>query len=546
MRARRGGWEPILALIFMGSFSAVLAAGSAPADRVRRASLETYVHGMTDAIARREVGAQGVPELLALLGDPTFPRRDNVVAFLAYLGGPEATPALLSLLEAPPAPPEDPAEDRALLVAPEALGRIAGRGDPAALAALMAMTAHDHRGGALDAAARRGAYPLAMRDDLIEASLRGLAVSGTQEARTRLEAVARRAVVPAPDGHLLDAAAERELRLHAAPADGSSLTSATTESFAAASVDDAATRSHASGLTYANHVSVPTPVSDTYVDAILDKASRRAATGDFAEDVACCIRLQRSGAGKTFGAAGDGLDVIDDGTELSAVMGNTVARAKVVRSINYCGGPGTNIVGCAGLPGRGMVLVRIGNTDSDSVLWVHEYGHNVGLPHATDGRYIMYGTDYGTNNALSADECAAYHAPPTASGMLPADIGACIPDGDDLASPIDNCPAVSNPGQTDTDGDGVGDACDNCPLVANPSQADSNGNGIGDACDVTVVIGDVDGSGKVDGFDLSRFGIAFGATAGSPRYDAAADLDHNGVVDGADLAILAGHFGHAA
>ncbi len=48
---------------------------------------------------------------------------------------------------------------------------------------------------------------------------------------------------------------------------------------------------------------------------------------------------------------------------------------------------------------------------------------------------------------------------------------------------VDDCPAVSNPEQTDSDGDGRGDACDNCPRVANQDQADADGDGVGDACD---------------------------------------------------------------
>lgn len=36
-------------------------------------------------------------------------------------------------------------------------------------------------------------------------------------------------------------------------------------------------------------------------------------------------------------------------------------------------------------------------------------------------------------------------------------------DGDGIPDAVDNCPAVSNPGQEDTDGDGVGDVCDSCP-----------------------------------------------------------------------------------
>ena len=39
---------------------------------------------MTQAIADR-LGPAAVPSLLALLNDPSFPRHDNVVAYLAYL-----------------------------------------------------------------------------------------------------------------------------------------------------------------------------------------------------------------------------------------------------------------------------------------------------------------------------------------------------------------------------------------------------------------------------------------------------------------------------
>ncbi|MEM9691395.1 MAG: DUF4215 domain-containing protein [Myxococcota bacterium] len=57
------------------------------------------------------------------------------------------------------------------------------------------------------------------------------------------------------------------------------------------------------------------------------------------------------------------------------------------------------------------------------------------------------------------------------------------PDGDGLASSVDNCPFTFNPNQNDADFDGRGDVCDNCPAVANPSQSDVNQNAIGDACD---------------------------------------------------------------
>ena len=56
-------------------------------------------------------------------------------------------------------------------------------------------------------------------------------------------------------------------------------------------------------------------------------------------------------------------------------------------------------------------------------------------------------------------------------------------------------------------------------------------------------LGDIDGSGRVDGADLVFLGIAFGSAEGDSSYSAAADINQDGMVDGFDLAILADHFG---
>jgi len=441
---------------------------------VSRAALTTWIHGIDEETALREIGAEGVPALQALLADPDFPRRDNVIAFLGRLGGEEAAGALVAFLDSPPAPVTVPEEDRALLLAPQALGRIASRGEVGALEALLAMTDPEGTGGVLTLAASRGPDPEALLADLLEAALRGLALSGAPEALDRLEEAAA--------GGLEDVGASRDLsgaamealdlfdRLHRPRPLGSPVGEGTQESprpdrygdLGGTAEDlDQRTVVHDSGLTYANHTEVSNGMTDLYLDGLLAEDSLRAGRGDFPDDVSCCVTLSRSGTGGVFGSKGDGLDVIDNETELRTVINNSAGRVKIVRAINWCGASGSNIIGCAWTPGNGMVLVRLSNPGQEAVLWMHEYGHNTGLGHHPDRRYIMHGIDYGTNNGLTQAECDKYHYPSSASGMVPEETGPC----------------------TDHDNDGVQDGVDNCPWVANPDQADSDHDGVGDACE---------------------------------------------------------------
>ncbi|MDH3285181.1 MAG: thrombospondin type 3 repeat-containing protein [Acidobacteriota bacterium] len=496
---------------------------------IDRALLALYIHGVDETTAHEAVGAAGVPRILELLGDPDFPRRDNLVAFLFHLGGPDARRALVSMLDRPPASPARPEEDRALLLAPQALGKIASRGDAVALDLLLKMTKHGGDGGPLARASAAGERPAELRADLMEMALRGLALSGSPRARARLDDVVRRRVVPDLPGRSLDRAADAalalwdELHAHSSPglfspnpkdgddpgSPGPGEVGGQSEG-ASLNALDTQTSVHDSGLSYANHPAVTNPMTDARLDDVLAGASLRSGRGDFAGDVACCVTLSRAGTQQSFGSVGDGLDVIDTDPELNSVLNNPVARVKVVRTINFCGSSVPNIIGCAWTPGNGVAIVRLTNINTEAITWIHEFGHNTGLGHSGDSRLIMYGTNYGTNDGMTQVECDAFHSPSVWTELTPVNTGACLDgDGDDVHDQVDNCPSTTNTSQTDGDGDGAGTACDNCPSDPNPPQADFDVDGTGDVCD-----GDDDNDGVGDGSDCAPFDPAAWSIAG--------------------------------
>jgi hypothetical protein len=503
----------IMAVVLAGDASA---GPVSDADSTREAMLRTYVHGVNDELAAEVLNVDALPVLRDLLADPGFPRRDNVVAFIAHLDSGGSTQALLDFLVDPPAGWSSPEEDRALLLAPVALGYIAAEGDRRALDSLLSMTADLGDGGVLALAASRGADAGSLRADLMEMALRGLAFSGAPAARDRIWDIARGRVAPEAEGRDLTGSALASLELFAevheeaspagappasesdpggsSPGSSNSLNSDPGTPVVQPDAFDTQARAHDNALTYANHVDTPSPMNDSRLDDVFAESNLRAGRSDYSGDLACCITISRLGSAASFGSAGDGLDRIDTSAEINAVLNNSVARVKVVRAINYCGGPGSNIVGCAQTPGDGMAVVRMGSLVDESILWLHEYGHNTGQGHSGDFRHIMFRSLTGSNNGIGENHCSFYHSPLPWANAIVTDTGACTDvDGDEVQDGIDNCPEHSNAGQEDTDADGAGTPCDNCPGESNPDQLDTDENGQGNVCDP-----DDDGDGVED------------------------------------------------
>lgn len=411
---------------------ATVAVAESLEDRVRDAARVTWIHGITAEIAEREIGSEGVPVLLDLLADPGFPRRDNVVAYLGYLAGDEASAKLASYLDDPRISNERPEDYRARLLVPEALGRIASRGGAAALGEVARIAGEAPAGSAL---AQMAEY--------------GRELSGGPEAP-----------------HLAPEPVVGE------------------ESEPGYSSIDSSSIAELTFLTYRNHVNHNNPITNERVDDLLAEGSEFVAREDVTTDTACCVAFQRSGVGGTWGSNGDGLDVITSSFEMSQALNNNSARIKVVDSISWCSGSGSNIIGCGNTPGDGIVLVRLSSPILEGMLWIHEYGHNTGLGHNPQAAHVMSAGLAGNNVRVTASECAAYHSPHPFSGSNPINTGACHDnDGDNVVTSYDNCPDVANPSQTNSDNDEHGNSCDNCVFYDNPDQANCDGDSFGDVCD---------------------------------------------------------------
>ena len=105
---------------------------------------------------------------------------------------------------------------------------------------------------------------------------------------------------------------------------------------------------------------------------------------------------------------------VHDGAEYLTVLTEAPGEVKVVNKLNYChlveGGPAWHaIIGCSPQPGQSIVVAHQALTAFSSVLWLHEYGHNMGLPHREDSDdLVMNSLVNYLKRGVNAEECAQF------------------------------------------------------------------------------------------------------------------------------------------
>lgn len=167
-------------------------------------------------------------------------------------------------------------------------------------------------------------------------------------------------------------------------------------------------------LTFAAHVDTvfTGPTGLAHASEILQRCDAISADD---QDVACNITLAQEGEIGTFGAAGDGLDVITTTEELDAVLNNTAAYVKVVTSIEFCDGVPGSFTGCSKTPGTSIVIVAGLDENTTGEVIAHQFGHNKGLVDRTEpGNPLM--NPAGGGDEVNQAECAALHVGLTDNG----------------------------------------------------------------------------------------------------------------------------------
>ena len=88
-----------------------------------------------------------------------------------------------------------------------------------------------------------------------------------------------------------------------------------------------------------------------------------------------------------------------------------------VDTISFCGGPGSNIIGCGSRPG-GLIALQSAAAagNNGTVLFAHELGHNLGLTHLSVSGNLMHPTITGAS-ALNETQVGSFLDLTTGAGL---------------------------------------------------------------------------------------------------------------------------------
>jgi hypothetical protein len=145
-------------------------------------------------------------------------------------------------------------------------------------------------------------------------------------------------------------------------------------------------------------------ITRSEVDTILAGAETSLRQNNGTGDVPCDMDLRRSGRLRI--EPSNGMWNLSSSTEFSRAR-DLLGFVVVTNQISWCGGLGTNIVGCAPVPGGHMAVVPFGTGSGGQQLWAHEFGHTRGRSHRNGTGLIMNSSING-GTMVDSNECLAY------------------------------------------------------------------------------------------------------------------------------------------
>ena len=375
-------------IFFFHSGSTSGAGGNADVDRL---VLAPRVHGISYAESRM-LNRGSLPRLLEILGEPQHKLYwVNALVALGFQEDPSVTGNLIDIYSRDTLQDDD-AEVRAHFAVLFALGSIAANNnDKTALDFLLATA--DAILKRLDTNGRSAESELKELEHLMY----GLAVSNQPSAIAKLDLLySQMKIVTLSDSNrqrFEGTAANAKAIAQRIESEGRS------RYFSYHPPSHSVSIASSKGFPDPRQVGAKRHLNSTYSDAEFDADLSVAAqklfnsdTGCDDADVACPVSFSRLGVITTFGSSSDGLNEITTESELNQVFAVAGARVKFVSSLSYCGNLNPSIIGCAQTPGNSIILET---GWSGSSLFVHEFGHNVGLNHR----------DSCANNLMSSSTC---------------------------------------------------------------------------------------------------------------------------------------------